>query len=138
MNIKSSTTYMQMLCLGLSIDPPPPPHILHVSIDVHFFVNRAIGIRHTHAHYCSSRFDLHLCHSRPHTLNKCISHTQPRRALHDKRSLSLSLSQDTCVAFVKHLHRARTHKVYLGHSLGNYLPPALTTPSPHDISVYRL
>ena len=90
MNIKSTTTYMKMLCLGFSIDLPPPD-ILHVSIDVHFFVNRAIGIRHTHAHYFSSRFDLHLCHSRPHTLNKCISHTQPRRALHDKRSLSLSL-----------------------------------------------
>src|SRR3989337_322721 len=92
MNIKSSTMYMQMLCLGLSIDTPPPPHILHVSIDLHFFVNRAIGIRHTRAHYFSSHFDLHLCHTRPHTLNKCISHTQPRRALHDKPSISLSLS----------------------------------------------
>ena len=49
-----------------------------------------------------------------------------------------SPSQDTCVAFVKHLHRARTHKVYLGHSLGSYLPPALTAASPHDISVYCL
>jgi len=42
MNIKSRTTYMQILCLGLSIDPPPHTHILHVSIDVHFFVYKLL------------------------------------------------------------------------------------------------
>ena len=133
MNIKSSTTYMQMLCLGLSIAPHHTYFMyrlmfISLLIELLVFDTRKLIIA---LHVSIS---IYVIPALTLSTNVFLTHNLVVPSMTN----APSLSQDTCVAFVKHLHRARTHKVYLGHSLSNYLPPTLTTASPHDISVYHL